>query len=120
MRNHPAGMETSGGTGSCACAPDGEDDVIGGVGSMALERPQFADDVFDCILLEYADAGDAGCSGVQARRGVFQRDSAESEHGDVCAAVLLQNGSADRLRSWSIVFFKYRSADRKVGQAGLG
>jgi len=46
------------------------------------ERPQSADDVFDSILLEQADAGDASCSGKQARLGIFQVDAAESEDGN--------------------------------------
>jgi hypothetical protein len=39
-------------------------DSVDGVGSMVSERPQRQDDVFDSILLEQADGGDAGGSGV--------------------------------------------------------
>jgi hypothetical protein len=45
---------------------------------MVSERPQRADDVFDFILLEQADGGDASRSSVQARRGVFYVNAAES------------------------------------------
>src|SRR6266436_424981 len=71
---------------------------VGAVGSMVSSRPQRAGDVFDCILLEQADGGDAGRSSAQARRGVFQVNAAESEDGDFRTAGFVQGGKARLLR----------------------
>src|SRR5258708_33800016 len=71
---------------------------VGTVGSMVSKRPQLADDVFDFILLEQADGGDAGCSSVEARGGVFQVNAAESENRDVRPAGFAQVGEACRWR----------------------
>src|SRR6202790_3094290 len=72
---------------------------VGAVGSMVSERPQRAGDVFDFILLEQTDGGDAGRSSVQARRGVFQVNAAESEDGDLRPAGLAQGGESGGGRS---------------------
>src|SRR5258707_191846 len=71
---------------------------VGTVGSMGSERPQLADDVFDSILLEQADGGDAGCSSVEARGGVFQVNAAASENRGVGPGVFRQVGEACRWR----------------------
>src|SRR5258708_20918142 len=92
---------------------------VGTVGSMVSERPQRADDVLDSILLEQADGGDAGCSSVEARGGVFYADAAESENGDVRLAGFAQGGETCRWRVFllkrrSIFFFKHRTHDGEV------
>src|SRR5260221_6134021 len=59
---------------------------VGTVGSMVSERPQLADDVFDSILLEQTDGGDAGCSSVEARGGGFQVNTPKRQNREVCPA----------------------------------
>ena len=63
---------------------------------MVSERPQRADDVFDFILLEQADSGNAGCSSVQARCDILYRDTAESKDRDLRPASFPQGGEAGR------------------------
>ena len=55
----------------------------GAVGSMASKRSQRANNVFDIILLEEANSGDARGSSLQARRGILERYAAEREHGNL-------------------------------------
>src|ERR1700686_4927357 len=101
MRKLPAGIWTSAGTHSCSCARDWETNCagsVGAVGSMASERPQRAGDVFDFILLKQADGGDAGRSSIQARRGVFYVNAAESEDGGLRPTDFAQGGEASRSR----------------------
>src|SRR5208282_5677576 len=116
IRNHPAEIQTSARTDSSARDGESEEEsscvgCVGSVGSIASKRPQCADDVFDFILLKEADAGDPGCSSLQARCGVFHRDATESEEGDLRPARLMQGGEARRLPSGSIVFFEDRAKD---------
>src|SRR6266404_9452036 len=89
---------------------------------MVSSRPQRAGDVFDCILLEQADGGDAGRSSVQTRRGVFQVNAAKSEDGDFRTAGFVQGGEARRLRVALLkqLFLKHRSEDGEVGGLGFG
>src|ERR1700674_4419974 len=94
-------------------------DSVGAVGSMVLERPQRADDVFDFILLEQADGGDAGRSSVQARRGVSQVNAAESENGDLRPAGFAQGGEAGGRSSGSNPFSEYWSKNGEVSTLGL-
>ena len=82
---------------------------------MVSERPQHRDDVFDFILLEQADAGDAGCSSVQARCGILCGYAAESKYRDLRPAGFAQGGEARGLRSESVSFLKHRSEDDEVG-----
>src|SRR6267378_5543694 len=95
---------------------------VGAVGSMVSERLQRAGDVFDCILLEQADGGDAGRSSVQARCGVFYVNAAESEDRDLRPAGFVQGGEARRLRVVLLkhLFLKHRSEDGEVGGLGFG
>jgi len=97
-------------------------DSVDGVGSMVSERPQRPDDVFDSILLEQADGGDAGRSSIQTRRGVFQVNAAESEDRDLRPAGFVQGGEARRLRVVLLkhLFLKHRSQDGEVGGLGFG
>src|SRR5260370_26707288 len=118
MRNQPAGMRTSAGTYSSA--RDRERSKVGSVGSMVSTRPQRADDVFDLILLEKADAGNAGCSSIQTRFGILYCDAAESKNWDLRPADFAQGGEARRWRSGSAFFFEHRSEDGEVGFVGLG
>ena len=88
---------------------------------MGSERPQSADDIFDFILLKQADAGDAGRSSFQARCGVFHRDAAESENGNLCPAGFPQGGKA---RAGAVPagasFSEHRGEDGEVGFLGFG
>src|ERR1019366_3200382 len=118
MRNHPAGMRTSAGTYSSA--RDRESSSVGSVGSMVSERPQRADDVFDFILLEQADGGDAGRSSFQARCGVFYGDAAESEDGDLRPAGFPQGVEAGGVGSGSVSLSEYRSENDEVDGLALG
>src|SRR5208282_6357312 len=120
MRNHPAGMRTSAGMYSFSCARDRESSSAGSVGSMVSHRPQRADDVLDLILLEQADAGDAGRSRFQAQRGVLHRDAAESQNGDLRPAGFTQGGDAGGWRCRSASFSEYRSEDREIGVLRFG
>src|SRR5258708_30082417 len=95
-------------------------DSVGAVGSMVLERPQRADDVFDFMLLEQADGGDAGRSSAQARRGVFQVNAAESENGDLRPAGFAQDGEAGGGRFRSNPFSAYLGQESGVGGLRLG
>jgi hypothetical protein len=81
---------------------------------MESARPQSADDVFNLILLEQANAGDAGGSSVQARYGVSQLDATKSEDWDLCRAGFPQGGKACGGRSGGASFSEYRSEDGKV------
>src|SRR5260370_36070759 len=81
MRNHPAGIRAS--TGTYSSARDRERSKVGSVGSMVSKRPERADDVFDLILLEQADAGNAGCSSIQTRFGILYCDPAASKNCDL-------------------------------------
>ena len=87
---------------------------------MGSEWPQRADDVFDFILLKQADACDAGRSSFQAPCGVFHRDAAKSEDGNLRPACFMQGGEACRSPSGSIVFFEDGSKDDKVSALGVG
>ena len=87
---------------------------------MVSKRSQCADDVFDFILLKQADAGDPSRSSLQARCGVFHRDAAESEDGDLRPACFMQGGEAGRLPSGSIVFSEDWSKDGEVCTLGVG
>src|SRR6266478_2154600 len=118
MRNHPPGTRTSAGTYSSA--RDRERSKVGSVGSMVSKRPQRADDAFDLILLEQADAGNAGCSSIQTRFGILYSDAAESKDRDLRPAGFAQGGEARRWRSGSACFFEYRSEYDEVGFVGLG
>jgi hypothetical protein len=87
---------------------------------MVSQRPQPADDVFDFMLLEQADAGNASRSRFQARRGVLYRDPAEGDDGDPCLAGFTQGGDAGGLRSGSTALSEDRGKDSEVGAFGLG
>ncbi len=87
---------------------------------MASKRPQRADDIFDFILLEQADAADAGCSSIQTRCGVLYRDAAESKDRDLRPASFAQGGKARRWRPGSAFFFEYRSEDGEVSFLRFG
>jgi len=82
---------------------------------MGLERPQRADDIFDFILLEQANTGDAGRSSFQARCSVFYRDATKGEDRDLCLAGFPQSSKAGRGSSGGASFSEYRSEDGEVG-----
>jgi len=87
---------------------------------MVSERPQRADDVFDFILLEQADACDTGRSSFQARCGIVYRDAAESKNSDFRPAGFLQGGEASGGRSGAASFSEYRSEDGEVSFLTFG
>src|ERR1035437_2545145 len=138
MKNHPSGMRTSAGPevlSSLAAAelalgmdgrgrPSPHKQVLGrekrSAASMGSERPQCADDIFDSILLEQADAGAPGCSGGKARRCVLQVDAAQSEHRDLRPAGFAQGGEAGGVGSRGLSLFEYRSENGEVGGLRFG
>lgn len=89
---------------------------------MVSGRPQRLDNVFDFILLEQANASNAGRSRFQACGGVFDRNAAEGENADLRAAGASQGIDASGLHSRRIAFSEHFSEHwRKNGEIdGLG
>jgi len=86
---------------------------------MVSERPQRADDVLNLILLEQADAGDSGCSRMQAGCGIVYGDTAESKDSDFRPAGFLQGGEASGRHSGGASFSEYRCEYGEVGFSGF-
>ena len=127
-------MRTSAGTHASAPVVEGKDEGKdegndegneesnndGVVESMMSERPQRVDNVFDFILLEQANASDAGRSSLQAGGGVFQGDAAKGENADLRPAGFLQGIDASGLHAGSIAFSEDWSKNGEVDGLGLG
>src|SRR5271156_5906568 len=122
ISNQPAGMRTR----AISELSDSEISGNGCVGcfdSMASDGPQRADNVFDFILLEQADAGDARRASLQARTRIPERDAAQSNDGDFRPASFFQSnqaGGSSRATFSTLPFFEHRSKNREVNSVELG
>ncbi len=75
----------------------------------------------DIVFLEQANGGDAGGSGFETRRGVFQVDSTEGEHRNRGAAGLCEQSQTGGSCSGQIFFLEDGSKDgeARTGLCGL-
>jgi len=73
-----------------------------------------ADNVSDVVFLKQTDGGDSCGTSVHALAGVFQREAAQSQHGDGLATDIAQGFESSGPDMGSIPFPKYRGEDDEV------